>query len=115
MFGLVQIKGQQIQVKVGDRIRVERLTASLGTIIEFDDVLMVTREGKTLIGTPLITDAKVMAQVVTYDRDRKVIVFKKQRRKNYRRKKGHRQHKTVLRITSITVPDNTHISSHCDS
>ena len=110
MFGLVEIKGQQIQVKVGNRIRVQRLTVPLGTIIEFNDVLMISREGKTLIGTPTIPNAKVMAQVIAYDRDRKVIVFKKQRRKNYRRKKGHRQHKTVVRITSITVPENTSIS-----
>ena len=106
MFGLVQIKGQQIPVKVGDRIRVERLTVPLGTTIEVDDVLMVTGEGKTLIGTPMISDAKVMGQVVAHDRDNKVIVFKKKRRKNYRRKKGHRQHKTVVRITSITMPEH---------
>lgn len=94
-FAIFSTGGKQYRVKVGDIIKVEKLAAD--GKIEFDQVLMV---GST-IGNPLVAGAMVTAEVLEHKRSDKILVFKKKRRQNYRRTKGHRQNITVLKITDI--------------
>ncbi|MCW2244585.1 large subunit ribosomal protein L21 [Azospirillum fermentarium] len=101
MFAVIRTGGKQYKVANGDVIRVEKLEAEAGASITLDDVLLVSDEGTTTIGTPTVAGASVVAEVIAQDRNPKVIIFKKRRRQNYRRKNGHRQHVTVLRITGI--------------
>lgn len=101
MFAVIRTGGKQYKVANGDVIRVEKLEAEAGASITLDDVLLVSDEGSTTIGTPTVAGASVVAEVIAQDRNPKVIIFKKRRRQNYRRKNGHRQHVTVLRITGI--------------
>ena len=99
MFAVIKTGGKQYRVASGDVIKVEKLEVEAGQTVTLDQVLMV--DGK--IGTPRVADATVSAEVVAQDRGPKIIVFKKKRRQNYRRKNGHRQDLTVLRITDITA------------
>ncbi len=99
MFAVIKTGGKQYRVASGDVIKVEKLEAEAGATIALDQVLMV---GDT-IGTPFVSGASVAAEVVAQDRGPKIIVFKKKRRQNYRRKNGHRQDITVLRITEISA------------
>jgi large subunit ribosomal protein L21 len=101
MFAVIRTGGKQYKVANGDVIRVERLVAEPGSVLQLDEVLMVGDGGEISVGTPLVADATVSAEVVAQDRGPKLIVFKKKRRQNYRRKNGHRQDLTVLRITGI--------------
>jgi len=101
MFAVIRTGGKQYRVAPGDVIRVERLEAEAGAKIALDQVLMVGEGADAKVGAPLVAGASVAAEVVAQDRSPKVIVFKKKRRKNYRRKAGHRQDITILRITGI--------------
>lgn len=101
MFAVIKTGGKQYRVNENDLVRIEKLETTPGEKVIFDQVLMVGSAEKSSVGKPLLPDAKVEAEVIQQMRDRKVIVFKKKRRKNYRRKQGHRQHLTVVRITKI--------------
>lgn len=103
MFAVIRTGGKQYKVASGDVIRVEKIEAEDGATLTLDDVLMVADGGATTIGTPVVAGASVTAEVIAQDRGPKLIVFKKKRRQNYRRKNGHRQDITVLRITGITA------------
>jgi large subunit ribosomal protein L21 len=94
-FAIFQTGGKQYRAKVGDIVKVEKLDAD--KTVEFTEVLLANDK----VGTPFVDGAKVKADVVAQDRTDKVIVFKKKRRHNYRRTRGHRQNITVLRITEI--------------
>lgn len=99
---VIQTGGKQYRVEQGSVIRVEKLEAAPGETVRLDHVLMMhTKSGEWQIGAPFLTNVKVEATVVDQLRDKKIIVFKKKRRQNYRRKHGHRQHHTVLRIQTI--------------
>ena len=101
MFAVIKTGGKQYRVAKDDIIAVEKLEADSGATVELTDVLMVGNEKEQKAGTPFVDGATVAAEVVKQTRGAKVIVFKKKRRKDYRRTKGHRQHLTVLRITDI--------------
>ena len=101
MFAVIRTGGKQYKVAKDDVISVEKLAGEPGAAIELAEVLMIGEGAEVATGTPLLEGALVSATVVEQSRTPKIIVFKKQRRKNYRRKKGHRQHQTVLRITAI--------------
>ena len=103
MFAVIRTGGKQYKVANGDVIKVEKLAGEAGASINFDEVLMVSNDGSTTVGTPLVAGAAVTAEVIAQDRGPKIIVFKKKRRQNYRRKNGHRQDLTVLRITGISA------------
>ncbi len=103
MFAVIRTGGKQYKVANGDVIKVEKLAGDAGESITLDDVLMVSDGATTTIGAPTVAGATVQAQVVAQDRGPKIIVFKKKRRQNYRRKNGHRQDLTVLRITGISA------------
>jgi large subunit ribosomal protein L21 len=101
MFAVIRTGGKQYRVAPDDIVTVEKLAAEPGDAIEFDEVLMLGEGAEVATGTPLVAGATVGAEVVEQNRAPKIIVFKKKRRHNYRRKKGHRQYQTVLRITAI--------------
>lgn len=101
MFALVQTGGKQYKVRVGMNLAVEKLDGAVGDVIDLSNVLLINKDGDVTVGAPLVVGAVVKASVVAQKRDRKVIIFKKSRRKNYRRKNGHRQPKTVLHIDAI--------------
>lgn len=100
MYAVLRTGGKQYRVAKDDVIRVERLAGEAGDTLTLDQVLMVGGDSPR-VGAPLVDGASVTATVVEQARSDKIIVFKKKRRQNYRRKKGHRQHETVLRITGI--------------
>ena len=101
MFAVIKSGGKQYKVAKEDVIRVEKIDAEEGMTGNLNEVLMVGDENGQTIGAPLVDGAAVSATVLEQMRDRKIIVFKKQRRQNYRRRNGHRQHLTVLRIDDI--------------
>lgn len=101
MFAIVRTGGKQYRVGVGDQITVERIVGDVGAEIELGDVLAIGGDETPVIGTPIVPDAAVRARIVQQPRGTKVIVFKKKKRKNYRRKRGHRQELTVIKIEEI--------------
>ncbi|MBI3451964.1 MAG: 50S ribosomal protein L21 [Rhodospirillales bacterium] len=101
MYAVIKTGGKQYKVAKNDVIVVEKLPATVGTRVEFDQVLMVGDTAKRQIGTPVIAGALVTATVLNQGKGDKILVFKKKRRQNYRRKNGHRQFETVLRIAGI--------------
>jgi large subunit ribosomal protein L21 len=100
MFAVIKTGGKQYRVAAEDVLRVDRLDAAPGTVVEFGEVLAVGGESP-LIGTPTVAGAAVGAEVLEHLRGPKVIAFKKRRRKNSRRKRGHRQQFSLVRITEI--------------
>ncbi|WP_424982226.1 50S ribosomal protein L21 [Maritalea sp. S77] len=101
MFAVIKTGGKQYKVAADDVLNVEKLDAEAGDTVTFDQVLMVGAEGDVTIGAPLVDGASVVAELVEQKRDKKIVIFKKKRRQNYRRKNGHRQHLSVVRITDI--------------
>jgi len=101
MYAVVQTGGKQYRVEAGQTIRVERLDGEVGKKIEISDVLLVADGQKVAIGQPLVAGALVRAEIVKQGKERKVIIFNYRRRKRYRRKQGHRQPFTALKITAI--------------
>lgn len=101
MYAVVKIKGQQYRVEPGATLQVPSLEADEGASVTFDDVLLLADGDEVKVGQPNLEGASVSAEVVRHGRSRKVIVFKKKRRKNYRRKKGHRQPFTEVSIKGI--------------
>lgn len=101
MFAVIRTGGKQYKIAKDDLIAVEKLAGEPGATIELREVLMVGDGADISTGTPLVAGASVSAELVEHRRADKIIVFKKKRRQNYRRKNGHRQHQTVLRITEI--------------
>jgi len=100
MFAVIKTGGKQYRVVAEDVLRVDRLEAEPGTVVEFGEVLVVGGE-QTMLGTPTVAGATVGAEVLDHVRGAKVIAFKKRRRKNSRRKRGHRQEFSLVRITEI--------------
>ncbi|MEQ9519583.1 MAG: 50S ribosomal protein L21 [Parvibaculum sp.] len=104
MFAVIRTGGKQYRVAKDDVIKVEKLDGEAGDKIDLTDVLMVGGEGAaTKVGAPVLAGASVKAEIVEQGRSRKVLIFKKKRRQNYRRRAGHRQHETFLKITEIAA------------
>jgi len=101
MFAVIKTGGKQYKVAPGDTLFVEKLPGEAGEIVALDQVLMLGDDKGTTVGTPLVEGATVAAEVLRQDRHAKIVVFKKKRRKNYRRTHGHRQETTVLQVTEI--------------
>jgi large subunit ribosomal protein L21 len=100
MYAVIRTGGKQYRVAKGDKLRVEKLVGNVGDAVTFGEVLFVGGDAVKL-GQPLVAGAKVEAKITAQDRDKKIIIFKFRRRKNYRRKNGHRQPFTALEITNI--------------
>jgi len=103
MFAVIRTGGKQYRVSPNDVMKVEKLEAEPGSTVTFTDVLAVGTDGNLTIGAPIVAGASVTATVIAQDRLDKIIIFKKRRRQNSRRKNGHRQHVTVLRVSEITA------------
>jgi large subunit ribosomal protein L21 len=101
MLAVMRTGGQQYKVREGDYISVEKLPYEIGASVEISDVLMIEDDGKVQLGTPVVSGAVVTASVADQKKRKTILVFKKSRRKNYRRKNGHRQPVTVLKIEAI--------------
>ncbi len=101
MYAVFRSGGKQYRASEGDRVRVERLDASEGDAVEFDQVLMVGDGAEVRLGSPLVEDSRVRGVVTAQARGKKIVVTKFKRRKNYKRMMGHRQHFTEVEITSI--------------
>lgn len=100
-YAVIRTGGKQYRVAAGELVRIERLAGDVGTAVEFDEVLLAGGDGTTRIGRPVVEGARVRGEIVAQDRDRKILVYKKKRRKNYRRRHGHRQYVTTVRVTEI--------------
>lgn len=103
MFAVIRTGGRQFRVAANDVITIPKLAAAAGEEVTFGEVLMLTREGVVEIGAPGVVGASVIGEIVEQTRGPKVIAFKKRRRKNSRRKRGHRQDLTMVRIASISL------------
>lgn len=103
MFAVIKTGGKQYCVKPGDVLKVEKIEAQPSDKVVLSDVLFVSSDGKVTVGTPVIAGAVVNTEVLKHVRSDKIIVFKKKRRHNYRRKAGHRQWMTILKIKDISV------------
>lgn len=103
MYAIVEIAGQQFKVEKGREIFTHRLEGDADAALVFDKVLLVDSEGNVQIGAPTVAGASVKGTILEHLKGEKVIVFKKKRRKGYRKKNGHRQYLTKLRIDDILV------------
>ena len=100
-YAVIRTGGKQYRVAPGDLVRIERLEGDVGSAVEFAEVLLASADDAVRIGTPLVTGVRVRGTIVAQGRDRKILIFKKKRRKNYRRRRGHRQSITTVRVTEI--------------
>ena len=101
MFAVIKTGGKQYKVQKDDKLLVEKLEAKAGDKVTLDEVLMISDGKKATLGEPLIKGAKVEAKIIEETRGPKITIFKKKRRQNYRRKKGHRQDKMMIQLTDI--------------
>ncbi|MDD3642943.1 MAG: 50S ribosomal protein L21 [Candidatus Krumholzibacteria bacterium] len=102
MYAVVNLAGKQFTVRPDGHIRVPHLEAEVGSVIRCDDILLFSDGEQVRIGRPRVDGVTVTAEVIEHGRERKILVFKKKRRKNYRRTRGHRQDFTLLKIREIS-------------
>ena len=107
MFAVIKTGGKQYRVAAGDEIRIEKLDGAAGDTMALGDVLMLGSDKGVTVGAPTVDGAQVIGELLDTNRDRKIIVFKKRRRQNYRRTKGHRQWGSLVRIAEIVAPGET--------
>ncbi len=106
MFAIIRTAGKQYRVAQGDTIRFARMNAEPGDAFETDEVLAIGgEEGELKFGSPVIAGAKVQGTILQHGKDKKIIVFKRKRRKTYRRKYGHRQTHTLVKIEKISAKE----------
>jgi len=101
MYAVIRTGGKQYRVAQGDTLRVEKLAGQAGEKITLGEVLFIGGNGEAKIGTPTLANVKVVAEIVDQGLAKKIVVFKKKRRKSYSRQRGHRQRLTTLKITEI--------------
>jgi len=102
-YAVIRTGGKQYRVSPGELLRVESLAGTVGNDITFSEVLLTAAEGAVQVGTPFVSGSSVVARIVQHGKEKKIIVFKKKRRKNYRRKRGHRQLFTAVQIKTINL------------
>ncbi|MDZ7797370.1 MAG: 50S ribosomal protein L21 [Candidatus Marinimicrobia bacterium] len=103
MYAIVEISGKQFKVNETDTVKVPVQNADVNAKLEFPNVMLLDKDGDVTVGNPFVKDAAVKAHVLENGRDKKIIVFKKKRRKDYKVKRGHRQGYTLLKVDSISV------------
>jgi len=102
MYAIVRHGGRQLKVAKGDEVVVNRLAGEVGGTVQIDEVLLLAKDDGVEIGRPLVEGASVTGEILGHERGDKIVVFKMKRRKGYRRKAGHRQELTRVRITDVT-------------
>jgi large subunit ribosomal protein L21 len=100
-YAVIRTGGKQYRVTPGELLRIESLKGEVGSEITFSEVLLTAAEGSVRVGTPFLPGVTVSARIVQHGREKKILVFKKKRRKNYRRRQGHRQNFTAVQINNI--------------
>lgn len=108
MFAVIQTGGKQYKISPGDRLLVEKLEGSTGQVVQLNHILMIGDDQSSSVGTPTVAKSEVKAVILEQTRGDKIIIFKKKRRQNYRRKAGHRQDLTHLWIEEIVVNGTAH-------
>ncbi len=103
MYAIVEIAGQQFKAEAGKKLFVHRLEAERGSVVEFDKVLLIDADGVVKVGLPTVEGAKVVCEVLSHLKDDKVLIFKKKRRKGYKKLNGHRQCLTQLKINEVVA------------
>ena len=103
MFAIINIAGKQFRVEEGDQIKVPHLSTDAGKSLAFDKVLLINDGKKVQLGSPLLSNASISATVLEHGRGKKIRIFKKKRRKGYRRNNGHRQNYSLIKIDSIST------------
>lgn len=103
MYAIIRTGGKQYQVAAGDRLRVEKLAGEVGETVELSDVLLVADGDDVKVGQPVVENARVSAQIIEQDKARKILVYKKKRRKGYEVKRGHRQLFTNIEVKAINI------------
>ena len=103
MFAIINIAGKQFKVEEGDQLKVPHLSTEVGKSLVFDKVLLINDNSNVELGSPILKNISVSATVVDHGRDRKIRIFKKKRRKGYKRKNGHRQVFSLIKIDSISM------------
>jgi len=103
MFAIINIAGKQFRVEEGDQIKVPHISTDAGKSLAFDEVLLINDGKKVQLGSPLLSNASISATVVEHGRSKKIRIFKKKRRKGYRRNNGHRQNYSLIKIDSIST------------
>ncbi|MDQ1239099.1 MAG: large subunit ribosomal protein [Thermodesulfobacteriota bacterium] len=105
MYAIVQTGGKQYKVQPGEQVKVEKIPGEPGSEIQLNDVLALSEATGLVVGQPMLENTSVKATILRTDRDRKIVVFKKKRRKGYHKKQGHRQWYTLLRIEDFVRSD----------
>ena len=103
MYAIIKTGGKQYKVSEGELVRVEKLAYEVGETVDFDQVLLVSNDGELKVGSPLVEGAKVSATVEDQNKNKKIVVFKYKPKKQYRKKHGHRQPYTLVKINSISL------------
>ena len=101
MYAVIKTGGKQYRVSEGDLVRIEKISGEIGELIEFEEVLLVAQGDQVDIGRPCLKDSKVIGEIVEHGKVKKIVIFKSKRRKGYRKKQGHRQQHTILKIKEI--------------
>lgn len=105
MYAVIRTGGKQYRLSPGDKLKVEKIEAESGSVVTFKEVLMVATDDKVTLGSPIVENAAVKGRLLNTAKDRKVLIFKKRRRKGYRRKRGHRQILSEILIEEIQFGD----------
>ena len=103
MYAVIKTGGKQYRVAEGDLVKVEKIAGEIGDVVELKEILLAPNGDKVEIGRPHLDHCTVVGEIVEQKKDKKVVIFKAKRRKSYRKKQGHRQNHTVLRITAIKL------------
>ena len=101
MYALVEIKGKQYKAEKGSVLKIDKIENVKGDAVDFENVLLIRDDKKVKVGAPFLKNAKIKTTVEEQEKDRKIVVFKYKRRKNYRKKQGHRQQHTIIRVDDI--------------
>ena len=116
MFAIFRKDGKQYRVNKGDTIRLDKIKSEPGSVFETNEVLAISeKKGDFVFGTPILKDAKIIGKILSHGKDKKVIVFKRKRRKTYRRKYGHRQTHTLVKIETISSKASSIKNTKSDS
>ena len=103
MYAVIESGGKQHRVSTGEEVKVEKLTGDVGDSVSFDKVLFTSDGEKVNVGTPYLENVKVVGRITRHDKQKKIVVFKYKKRKGYRRKRGHRQQFTAVKIENIEI------------